>query len=228
MKLFRVLIQLFAIVSLVASGGIAFAALTAGKDYIAINPPQPTDSGDKIEVLEVFSYMCPHCNEFEPKLAPWIKQLPGNVQFRRMPVVFSRPSWETLARTYYSLEALGAVDKIHNKIFAAIHEENVILQNKDTLFDWIEKQGVDRKKFMDAFNSFSVQGKVQRTTQRAQSYGVSGVPTVIVDGKYLVSSSQAGSYEKLLQVVDELIKTIQASKAPEKKTGVKPKPVAQR
>jgi protein dithiol oxidoreductase (disulfide-forming) len=227
MKSIRALTHYLAVIGFVAVSGAALAAPVAGKDYVAVNPPQPTETGNKVEVLEVFSYMCPHCNEFEPKLAAWVKKLPADVQFRRMPVVFSRASWETLARSYYALEALGAIDKVHSKIFAAIHEENQILQNKDTIFDWIEKQGVDRKKFTEAFNSFSVQSKVQRTTQKAQSYGVSGVPTVIIDGKYLVSSTQAGNYEKLLQTADELIKTARQTKTSQKSVP-KAKPVAQR
>jgi protein dithiol oxidoreductase (disulfide-forming) len=227
MKLIRALTRYFAVLGFVAACTVALGAPVAGKDYLAVNPPQPTETGNKVEVLEVFSYMCPHCNEFEPKLAAWVKKLPSDAQFRRMPVVFSRPSWETLARGYYALEALGTIDKVHGKIFAAIHEENQILQNKDTLFDWIDKQGVDRKKFIEAFDSFSVQSKVQRTTQKAQSYGVSGVPTIIIDGKYLVSSTQAGNYEKLLQTAEELIKTVRQTKTSQKSV-TKARPVAQR
>jgi protein dithiol oxidoreductase (disulfide-forming) len=198
--------------SLLLLCGLVQAAPQAGKDYLAISPAQPTDTGDKVEVVEVFSYMCPHCHEFEPKLAPWVKQLPADTQFRRMPVVFGRASWETLARTYYALEALGEIERIHPKIFAAIHDDNVILQQKDVLFDWIEKQGIDRKKFASAYDSFSMGGKLQRSTQRAQSYGINGVPSIVVDGKYLVSTSQAGSYENMLKIADELVKQARAAK----------------
>jgi protein dithiol oxidoreductase (disulfide-forming) len=199
-------------VSLLLLCALVQAAPQAGKDYLAINPAQPTDTGDKVEVVEVFSYMCPHCHEFEPKLSAWVKQLPADTKFRRMPVVFGRASWEMLARTYYALEVIGEIERVHPKIFAAIHEDNVILQQKDVLFDWIEKQGIDRKKFSSAYDSFSMGGKIQRSNQRAQSYGISGVPSIVVDGKYLVSTSQAGSYENMLKVVDELVKQARATK----------------
>ena len=198
--------------SLLLLCAVVQAAPQAGKDYLAINPAQPTDTGNKVEVVEIFSYMCPHCHEFEPKVAAWVKQLPADTQFRRMPVVFGRASWEMLARTYYALEAIGEIERIHPKIFAAIHEDNVILQQKDVLFDWIEKQGVDRKKFSSAYDSFSMGGKIQRSTQRAQSYGINGVPSIVVDGKYMVSTSQTGNYENMLKIVDELVKQVRATK----------------
>jgi protein dithiol oxidoreductase (disulfide-forming) len=191
---------------------VAFAAPTAGKDYLEIKPAQPTDTGNKIEIVEVFSYLCPHCNDFEPKIAAWVKQLPGDAQFRRMPVVFGRASWETLARSYYALEALGDIEKMHPKIFAAIHEDNVILQQRDVLVDWMEKQGIDRKKFGGAYDSFSMGGKIQRSNQRAQSYGITGVPSLIIDGKYMISTTQAGNYENMLKIADELVKVARGSK----------------
>lgn len=199
----------------------AQAAPVAGKDYLVISPAQPTDTGNKIEVVEVFSYMCPHCSEFEPKVAAWVKQLPADTQFRRMPVVFGRPSWELLARMYFALEAMGDIEKLHPKIFQSIHEENVIMQQKDVLFDWIEKQGIDRKKFAAAFDSFSMGGKIQRSTQRAQSYGINGVPSIVIDGKYLVSTAQAGNYETMIKTVDELVKQLRAGKTAAAKPATK-------
>ncbi len=190
----------------------AFAAPQAGKDYLEIKPPQPTDTGSKVEVVEIFSYMCPHCNDFEPKVSAWVKQLPPDTQFRRMPVVFGRASWETMARSYYALEALGEIEKFHPKIFAAIHDDNIILQQKDVLTDWIEKQGLDRKKFTAAFDSFSMGGKIQRSSQRAQSYGITGVPSMVIDGKYMISTAQSGNYENMLKTADELLKQVRASK----------------
>ena len=191
---------------------VAFAAPTAGKDYLEIKPPQPTDTGNKIEIVEVFSYLCPHCNDLEPKISAWVKQLPADTQFRRMPVVFGRASWETLARSYYALEALGDIEKIHPKIFAAIHEDNVILQQRDVLVDWMEKQGVDRKKFGGAYDSFSMGGKIQRSNQRAQSYGITGVPSLVIDGRYMISTTQAGNYENMLKIADELVKLARTMK----------------
>jgi protein dithiol oxidoreductase (disulfide-forming) len=203
--------------------GVTQAAPQAGKDYLTISPAQPTDSGDKVEVVEIFSYMCPHCNDFDPKVTAWVKQLPADTQFRRMPVVFGRASWEMLARAYYALEAMGEIERVHMKIFQAIHDDNVILQQKDVLFDWLEKQGVDRKKFTNAYDSFSMGGKIQRSNQKAQSYGITGVPSIVVDGKYMVSTTQSGNYENMLKTVDELVKQARSSrkaaaKAPAQKT----------
>ncbi len=197
---------------------VAFAAPTAGKDYLEIKPAQPTDSGNKIEIVEVFSYACSHCNDFEPKISAWVKQLPADTQFRRMPVVFGRASWETLARSYYALEALGEIEKIHPKIFSAIHEENVILQQRDVLVDWMEKQGIDRKKFGGAYDSFSMGGKIQRSNQRAQSYGITGVPSLVIDGRYMISTTQAGNYENMLKIADELVKLARMNKGATLKT----------
>lgn len=208
----RGLRTLVSALGLLIFSAVAFAAPTAGKDYLEIKPVQPTDSGSKIEVVEVFSYMCPHCNDFEPKISAWVKQLPPDTQFRRMPVVFGRASWEMLARSYYALEALGEIEKIHPKIFAAIHEDNVILQQRDVLVDWMEKQGIDRKKFGGAYDSFSMSGKIQRSNQRAQSYGISGVPSLVIDGKYMISTTQSGNYENMLKTADELLKQLRASK----------------
>ncbi len=197
---------------------MTFAAPVAGKDYLEIKPAQPTDSGNKIEIVEVFSYACSHCNDFEPKISAWVKQLPADTQFRRMPVVFGRASWETLARSYYALEALGEIEKIHPKIFSAIHEENVILQQRDVLVDWMEKQGIDRKKFGGAYDSFSMGGKIQRSNQRAQSYGITGVPSLVIDGRYMISTTQAGNYENMLKIADELVKLARMNKGATLKT----------
>ena len=197
---------------------VTFAAPVAGKDYLEIKPAQPTDSGNKVEIVEVFSYMCPHCNDFEPAISAWVKKLPTDTQFRRMPVVFGRASWETLARSYYALEALGEIEKIHPKIFSAIHEDNVILQQRDVLVDWMEKQGIDRKKFGSAYDSFSMAGKIQRSNQRAQSYGISGVPSLVIDGRYMISTTQSGNYENMLKIADELVKLARTIKGAALKT----------
>lgn len=182
------------------------AAPELGKDYVPVNPPQPTETGNKVEVLEIFSYACPHCNELEPKIHAWAGHLPKDVAFRRMPAVF-RESWAPLAKTYYVLESLGQLEKVHAKVFAAIHLDNVQLSKEDVLFDWVEKQGVDKKKFTDLYNSFGIQSKVKRAIQLSQSYGITGVPSIIVDGKFLTAPSMTGSHDTLFPVMEELIRT---------------------
>lgn len=183
--------------------GNAFAQ--QGKTYTLITPPQPTETGKNIEVLEVFYYGCPHCFDLEPSLNAWVKQLPKDVTFRRLPAIF-RDSWVPLTKAYYTLEALGLTEKLHGDIFNAMHVENINLSDEKTLFDWMAKHGVDSKTFADTYNSFSVQSKVMRAKQLTKAYGVTGVPSLIVDGKYLTSSSTAGSHAASLQVADQLIK----------------------
>lgn len=183
----------------------AQAELEMGKQYILVSPAQPTETGKNVEVLEFFSYACPHCHDLEPVLNPWVKKLPGDVTFRRLPAVFS-DKWLVLARVFYTAEALGQLDRLHPAIFNAMHVDRLDLTNEKTLQEWVGKNGIEVKKFMDTYNSFSVQGKAQRAKQLTRAFAITGVPAVVVDGKYLTSASQTGSNEKLLPVLDDLIK----------------------
>ncbi|MFA7318621.1 MAG: thiol:disulfide interchange protein DsbA/DsbL [Sulfuricella sp.] len=183
----------------------ARAELELGKQYTLVSLSQPTETGKNIEVLEFFSYACPHCHDLEPVLIPWVKKLPGDVTFRRIPAVFS-DKWLILARLFYAAEALGQLDRLHPAIFNAMHVDRLDLTNEKTLQQWVEKNGLDVKKFMETYNSFAVQGKAQRAKQLTRAYAISGVPALVVEGKYLTSASQTGSNEKLLPVLDDLIK----------------------
>lgn len=190
-------------VALIALFGLTVhAEPLAGRDYTLISPPQPTETGKNIEVVEAFSYLCPHCFNLDPVLAQWVKRLPKDVTFRRMPVAF-RDSWVPLAKAYFAAEALGVTDKLHGEIFNALHVQNLRLTDERILLDWVAKQGVDRQRFADAYASFAVQSKVQRAQQMTRAYGVEGVPALIVDGKYLASVT--GTQEEMLKVVDQLI-----------------------
>jgi thiol:disulfide interchange protein DsbA len=180
------------------------AALEAGKDYMLLSPAQPADSKGKIEVLEFFAYTCPHCFELEPDLAAWAKKLPKDVVLVRVPAVFSE-KWEPMARAYYSLEALGALDKLHVDVFEAIHLKGQNLTLPDTFFGWAASQGLDRKRVQEVYNSFGVSMKVARAKQLSQGYKLNGVPALAVNGKYLTSGSLTGSHAKTLQAVDGLI-----------------------
>lgn len=182
----------------------ANAELQPGKDYKLVSPPQSVETGKKIEVLEVFYYGCSHCFDLEPVIVPWIKRLPRDVAFRRMPAAI-RDSWVPLAKAFYAAEALNAVDKLHADMFNDIHVQDLNLGDEAVLFDWVAKHGVDRKRFSDAYASFAVQSKVQRAMQMTRAYGVTGVPSVVVDGKYLTSPAMVGSLEGLLPVLDQLI-----------------------
>jgi thiol:disulfide interchange protein DsbA len=196
-------IALLAALCLTLAAPLALAA-EAGKDYAAVAPAQPTDSKGKIEVVEFFAYTCPHCFELEPELAAWAKKLPRNVVLKRMPVIFN-DSWEPMARAYFALDALGAVDKLHGEVFNAVHIQDKDLTHPEDFYDWGAKQGLDRAKLKAAYESFSTDTKVSRARQMQRAYKLAGVPSLAINGKYLTSPSMAGGYGKTLKVVSELI-----------------------
>jgi len=175
-----------------------------------LNPQQPTDSGKKVEVLEFFWYGCPHCSSLQPSLRAWLKRKPADVEFKRVPAVF-QDSWVPLTKAYYTIEAMGLVDKLHHDVFSAIHEQKIRLQDTTVLFDWAAKRGVDRQKFIDTYNSFAVQSRAQRSVDMTRNYDISGTPALVVDGRYLTAPSMtlnpdnSINYERFFRVVDELV-----------------------
>jgi thiol:disulfide interchange protein DsbA len=194
--------------ALLAVGIIAFSpALAAApledRQFTRLQMPQPTEANGKVEVIEFFWYGCPHCGDFEPLLQSWVKKLPADVTFRKVPAIF-RPEWAPGARIYYSLEAMGLLDKLNGVVFNAVLKEKINLHDENILFDWIAKQGVDRQKFADMYKSFSVEGKVRRATEMTQEYGFGGVPVLIVGGKYMPAPN-VGTFSDMLRVVDGLI-----------------------
>jgi thiol:disulfide interchange protein DsbA len=193
----------------------ATAEPVAGKDYQVIDPPIPTGTPNKIEVIEFFYYGCPHCYQLEPYLKGWLKQAPKDVEFRAQPAVF-RESWIPLTKAYYALEATGDLAKLHEKVFAALHDQNVPISTDEALFAWVEKQGVNRDKFVEAYKSFGVQGKTQRAVQMTKEYRVAGTPSMVVDGRYITSGGMTGGHESMLKVVDYLV-----AKARNSKTGAR-------
>lgn len=184
-------------------------AQTAGKDYTPISPAQPTDDPAKIEVLEFFSYGCPHCSDFHPVISAWAAKLPGDVVFKRVPVSFGRAAWANAARLYYTLEATGELARLDGEVFKAIHNDRINLFEEKAIFEWVAKKGVDQKKFSEAFNSFGVMSKVKRGDQLAQAYKIQGVPSVAVDGKYLVGGKD---FNEQLAIADKLIAKVRSEK----------------
>lgn len=193
-----------------AISAAASAQITPGKDYRLINPPQPTDSGKRVEVLEFFWYGCPHCNSLQPSLRIWLRKKPADVAFRRVPAVFQE-SWMPLTQAYYAFDAMGVVDKLHYDVFAAIHEQKLRLMDSAALFDWVAKRGVDRQKFVDTFNSFGVKNRGARSIEMTRNYDIPGTPALTVDGKYLVAPSmflkpdRSVDYERFFRVLDQVI-----------------------
>ncbi len=199
-----------------ASALAAPDAAFEGHDYVVLNPPRPVATGKKIEVLEFFWYRCPHCFHLEPGLSKWLKTLPKDARIRRVPAVF-RPDWMPGAKLYYTLEQMGQLERMHEKVFNAYHVDNLDLNNPAVLGDWIAKQGIDRKKFDAIYNSFSTQSKAMQGGQLATEYGISGVPTLIVDGKYLTSMSMTQSEPRLFEVLDQLIVKARAERGGKKR-----------
>ncbi len=175
-----------------------------GKDYARVDTPQPGRVAGKIEVIEFFTYACPHCSAFEPALSQWTKQLPADVVFRRVPVTFLMNA-ENFQRTYYALESMGAVDALHQKIFRAIHVDKLRLEKPEEIADFVGKNGVDAAKFLAAFKSFSVATAVSRGKKAMADYKIDSVPTLVINGHFITSPAQAGGGPQSLAVADWLI-----------------------
>jgi thiol:disulfide interchange protein DsbA len=188
-------------------------AQTAGKDYTPISPAQPTDDPAKIEVVEFFSYGCPHCSDFHPLVSAWAARQPGDVVFKRVPITFGRAAWANLAKLYYSLEATGDLARLDGEVFKAVHNDRLNLFEEKAIVEWVARKGVDQKKFTEAFNSFGVMSKVKRGDQLAQAYKIQGVPAMAVDGKYLVGDM---GFKEKLAVADKLIAKARGEKAGKK------------
>lgn len=177
----------------------------AGTDYMVLDKRAPTEAAQgKIEVVEFFWYSCPHCNAFEPKLEGWIKGVAKDISVRRVPVAF-RDSFVPEQRLFYSLEALGRVDDLHRKVFYAIHVEKLSLNKEETIAAWMEKQGVDKAKFAELYNSFGVSNKARRAAQLQDAYKVSGVPALGVAGRFYTDGQLAQNMDRALAVTDYLI-----------------------
>jgi protein dithiol oxidoreductase (disulfide-forming) len=196
--------------SFAASGAYAQAPV-AGKDYVPVTPPQPTESGSKVEVIEFFSYACPHCATLEGPLNAWLKKKQADVALKRVPTVF-HPSWAPLAQLYYTLEAMNLVDKLHGEVFKAMHDQKVKLQDPKVMADWIASKGVDRKKFSDAYNSFAVQSRTKLSNDMSRRYAVEFTPALVVNGRFLTGPSMTSTgntvdFDRFFRVVDQLIAT---------------------
>ncbi|HWP13608.1 MAG TPA: thiol:disulfide interchange protein DsbA/DsbL [Ramlibacter sp.] len=176
-----------------------------GTDYLALDKRVSVDApAGKVEVIEFFWYSCPHCNAFEPKLDAWSKKLPADVVLKRVPVAF-RDDFVPQQRLFYTLEALGKLGELHAKVFQAIHAERQAINREELILDWAAKQGLDRAKFKELYNSFSVSTKARRATQLQDGFKVQGVPAIGIAGRYLTDGTMAGTLDRALQVTDYLI-----------------------
>jgi len=190
--------------AITALGLMAGGAHAQQQPFTLLSPAQPTDSGNKIEVIEFFSYACGHCYTLEPFLESWAKKMPADVVFKRVPGVGSA-AWTELALVFYTFEAMGKLDALHGKAFDAMHKDQLNISNPKIRYEWLAKQGVDVAQFQAVEKSFSVQSKLKRAGQLMGSYKVDGVPMVIVNGKYVTSAGHAGGAAKVVPVLETLI-----------------------
>lgn len=218
------LVRMFAAASfglLAATASASPEQPKAGLDYLVLETAQPTSSGDKVEVTEFFWYSCPHCNALEPMLNEWVAKQGERIVFKRVPVAF-RESNLPQSQLYYALEAMGQLGALHGKVFHAIHVQRTRLDTKEQIADWIAKQGVDRQKFLEVYDSFGVRSKTTQSVRLRESYQVSGVPLLAVDGRYLTSPATVAQslgqrpepvlYAATFKVLDHLVAQVEKSR----------------
>jgi protein dithiol oxidoreductase (disulfide-forming) len=200
------------VLALLAFSGARAIDMVEGKQYTRVKNVQPPDKGKKIEVIEFFSYGCPHCNDLEPFLQDWMKKVPPDVQFVRVPVMF-QDRWKALAKVYYTLDAMGESQRLSPDVFKAVHVNNVPLYQDKAFFDWAASKGLDRAKVAEIYSSFGVDSKLKRALVLAQDYNVQAVPTMIVDGKFMTSSSVlSGGHSSVPAALDALIAKARAER----------------
>jgi len=183
----------------------AQGAPVEGRDYVKLSQRQPVQDPKRLEVIEFFWYGCPHCFAFEPVLEAWLKKLPPDINFRRMPVAFREVPFVLHQKLYFALEVMGLVDPMHRKVFNAMHVDRNPLNTPEAIGDFVAKNGVDRAKFLDTMNSFGVAGKAKQAAGLSAGYKIDGTPAIGIDGRYFTSGSLAGSNERALVVTDYLI-----------------------
>jgi thiol:disulfide interchange protein DsbA len=215
----------FALLAAALAASTAFASPTDpknGVEYVTLAQPQPVQAtGKKVEVIEFFMYHCPHCNALEPQLEQWVKKQGANIQFKRVHLPFSGAN-DPEAHLYLTLDAMGKAEEFQPKVFKAWHVDHLRLNTDAAIIDWVSKNGIDRNKFLDVWNSFGVITKLHRLPQIATDYKVEGVPTIIIDGKYqtapsivynsVKTSSEPVLFQATLQVMDALVAKAAKSK----------------
>ncbi|MDD9892456.1 MAG: thiol:disulfide interchange protein DsbA/DsbL [Gammaproteobacteria bacterium] len=182
----------------------ASSAYDEGTHYQRLDKAQPTASGDKVEVVEVFWYGCPHCYSLEPAVHDWLKNKPEHVEFVRLPAALN-PSWSFHAKAYYTAESLGIIDNFHGAFFDEIHLHKKRMNTEGSVKDFFVTLGVSEADFENAWNSFGVDSKLRKAKQKVIGYQLRSVPTIIVNGKYKVTAQSAGGSRKVFSVVNELV-----------------------
>lgn len=184
---------------------LAPAQTALSNEVVRLDPPQAVTTGSRIEVIEFFYYGCPICYELQPQMSRWLVQAPEYVALIRVPVLSSE-KWEPFAKLYFTLEAMGEINRLHWPIFDNYHFDDVRLDDTSVMLDWVGRNGIDRKKFAEIYGSAVVRERVAHARDMVRDYGVHGVPTIVVDGKYLTSARLAGGTKELVKVMDELVR----------------------
>jgi thiol:disulfide interchange protein DsbA len=206
--------RIFTLFAFICLSGAVLAQgqkIEEGFDYRILPIPQPVETKGKVEVIEFFWYGCPHCYDFEPELISWVKRQPKDVVFKRVPVAF-RDDFMPHSQLFYTLEALGKGDALHEKVMYAMHKENKRLLTESEIADWAAAQGIDRNTFLATYRSFAVTSKARAARQLADAYRIDGVPTIVMQGKYVTSPSIAGTKAKAIGVMDFLEEKIRKDK----------------
>ncbi|MBI2312862.1 MAG: thiol:disulfide interchange protein DsbA/DsbL [Betaproteobacteria bacterium] len=199
---------------LLAAGAGASAEPRLDRDYRLFDPPKPVSTGERIEVIEFFYYGCPYCFDLQPGLNAWLKRQPPDVALRRIPVY--QDSWLPLIKLYYTLEAMGEVERLHGTVYEAVHIRNDDLRNEITMLDWAVLNGLDRRKFSETYDSGAVAEKVKQSRQMTRDYGITGTPRLVIDGRYLTSSAMTGSHLAQIPVLEELVAMARRERAAKK------------
>ena len=181
-------------------------------DYIRLDPPHPVSSGDKIEVLEFFYYGCPVCYELEPTLSRWHFNAPASVALRRVPAL-SSDNWDNFAKLFYTLETMGQLARLHWPVYDNFHFNGLKLDEEAVMAGWVSHNGLDKQKFVDTFRSPEIQAKLTTARAMTQRYDIKGVPSIVVDGKFLTSARMAGGTRELMLAVDRLVELARAERA---------------
>jgi len=206
-----------ATIALLARGGLALAILALAGGAAAqeirarqnieyrLIPAQPVETGERIEVIDFFWYGCPYCNELQPALEDWIKRKPDDVAVRRVPAIL-KDNWAPHARIYYTLELLGEIERLHLKVYHSYHVEELSMSKPDVMEQWAVKNGIERRRWVDAYFSPEVDARIARAFQAAKRYNVQGTPSVVVDGRYLTSSSMTPTVRGMVPVLEDLVR----------------------
>lgn len=201
----------FALLLLVCFGpAVSGDEPVAGRDYLEISPPQAATAGDRIEVIEFFSYQCSHCDHFHGAFDAWTAKLPAQVAWRREPVVFSRVPWEASARAFHALSAMGKIDALNGAIFDAIHREGMALDSEAAITSWVTSHGIDADAFKSAYRD--ARDRLVKGQELAQRFKIPSVPSIVIAGRYLVAIHDSPAYGSQLSVVDALIERVRTAK----------------